>query len=128
MCARSYLAIAVAFILLLTTSGALVRFVLSRVAQQSIEAVAGADKPVETVKKRLEIGIIIGKCENILVLVLMILEAYTALAIVFTAKTVVRKEEIEKNSMYFLAGTMINVSYSVLIGFVLKMLLQLIKC
>jgi hypothetical protein len=93
-----------------------------------MEAVAGADKPEETVKKRLEIGIIIGKCENILVLVLMILEAYTALAIVFTAKTVVRKEEIEKNSMYFLAGTMINVSYSVLTGFVLKMVLKHIHC
>jgi hypothetical protein len=128
MCAPAYFAIALAFALLLLTSGALVRFVLSKVSQQSMEAVAGADKPAETVKKRLEIGIIIGKCENILVLVLMILEAYTALAIVFTAKTVVRKEEIEKNSMYFLAGTMINVSYSVLTGFVLKMVLKHIHC
>lgn len=129
MCPLSYLLIVAAFALLLLTSGSLIRFVLSKVAQQPIEEVAAADKPEgESVKKRLEIGIIIGKCENILVLVLMILEAYTALAIVFTAKTVVRKEEIEKNSMYFLAGTMINVSYSVLVGFVLKMLLPLIKC
>ena len=113
--------IASAFALLLATSGWLVRYVLSRVAQQTIEVVAGGDQPNEPVKKRLEIGIIIGKCENILVLILMILEAYTALAMV-------RKEEIEKNSMYFLAGTMINVSYSMLIGFVLKLLLPLIKC
>jgi tetrahydromethanopterin S-methyltransferase subunit B len=40
----------------------------------------------------------------------------------------VRKEEIEKNSMYFLAGTLINVSYSVLIGFIIKMILPLINC
>ncbi|RPD51452.1 hypothetical protein [Paracnuella aquatica] len=128
MCAVAYLIIVLAFALVLLTSGSVVRYILSKVAQQSIEAVAAADKPEESVQKRLEIGIIIGKCENILVLALMMLEAYTALAIVFTAKTMVRKEEIEKNSMYFLAGTMINVSYSVLIGFVVKMVLPLIKC
>ncbi len=128
MCARSYLAITAAFIVLLSTSGALVRLVLSKVAHQSLEAVAAADQPAEPVHKRLEIGNIIGKCENILVLVLMILDAYTALAIVFTAKTMVRKEEIEKNSMYFLAGTLINVSYSVLVGFIIKLLLPLIRC
>lgn len=128
MCPFAYLVILLAFALLLFTSGPVVRFILSQVAHQTLEVVAGADKPEESVKKRLEIGNIIGKCENILVLVLMILEAYTALAIVFTAKTMVRKEEIEKNSMYFLAGTMINVSYSVLIGFVVKMVLPHIKC
>ena len=42
-----------------------------------------------------------GKCENILILVFVILEAYTAIAIVITAKTMVRKEEIERDSMYF---------------------------
>lgn len=119
---------AAAFTLLLLTSGAVVRMVLSKVAQQSMEQVAGADKPEETVKKRLEIGSIIGKCENILILVFLILDAFTALAIVITAKTMVRKEEIEKNSMYFLAGTLVNVSYSVVVGFVLKMLLSNIKC
>lgn len=128
MCAAAYLSIVAAFSLLLSTSGAFIRYVLGRVSNQSMEAVASADAPGQPVKKRLEIGVIIGKCENVLVLILMILEAYTALAIVFTAKTVVRKEEIEKNSMYFLAGTMINVSYSMLIGFVLKMLLKHLNC
>jgi hypothetical protein len=60
--------------------------------------------------------------------VFVILEAYTAIAIVITAKTMVRKEEIEKNSMYFLAGTLLNVSYSVLVGFILKLILPLIHC
>ena len=101
MCFWSYLAIGAAFALLLLTSGAVVRMVLSRVAHQSIEDVAGADRPAETVKKRLEIGSIIGKCENILILVFLIMDAFTALAIVITAKTIVRKEEIEKLSQCF---------------------------
>jgi hypothetical protein len=55
------------------------------------------------------------------------LDAFTALALVVTAKTIVRKEEIEKNSMFFLAGTLINVSYSVLIGYSVKLLLATMK-
>ena len=69
------------------------------------------------------IGEVIGKCENVIILAFLVLEAYTAIAIVVTAKTIVRKEEIEKNSMYFLAGTLVNVGYSVMIGFILRMLL-----
>ena len=127
MCWISYIVIAGAFILLVTTSGRVINFVLQQVAHKPLEEVANEDAPKE-IEKRLEIGGIIGKCENILILAFLILEAYTAIAIVVTAKTMVRKEEIEKNSMYFLAGTLINVSYSVLMGFILKMLLPLIKC
>jgi len=127
MCWISYIIIAAAFLLLVGTSGRLINYVLQQVANKQLEEVAQEDAPAE-VQKRLNIGSIIGKCENILILAFLILEAYTAIAIVVTAKTIVRKEEIEKNSMYFLAGTMINVSYSVLIGFILKLVLPLIKC
>lgn len=127
MCWISFIVIAVAFVLLLTTSGKAVRLVLKSVTQKKLEEIAAEDKPAE-IEKRLDIGEIIGKCENILILAFVVLEAYTAIAIVITAKTMVRKEEIEKNSMYFLAGTLINVTYSVLIGFILKLVLPLIKC
>lgn len=127
MCWISYIVIAAAFLLLVSTSGRIISYVLQQVAQKGLEEAANEDAPKE-VQKRLNIGSIIGKCENILILAFLVLEAYTAIAIVVTAKTIVRKEEIEKNSMYFLAGTMINVSYSVLIGFIVKLLLPLIKC
>ncbi|HEX2535606.1 MAG TPA: hypothetical protein VHK69_17815 [Chitinophagaceae bacterium] len=123
-----YALVIVAFALLLGTSGRVIEYILEKVSHRQLEEVAGADTPEETTKRRLEIGAIIGKCENILILVFLILEAYTAIALVVTAKTIVRKEEIEKNSMYFLAGTMINVSYSVLVGFVLKLILQRLAC
>jgi bacterioferritin-associated ferredoxin len=127
MCWIQYIAIAAAFGILLLTSGKVVEAVLEKVTHKQIEEVAAEDKPAE-VKRRLEIGSVIGKCENIIILAFLILEAYTAIAIVVTAKTMVRKEEIEKNSMYFLAGTLVNVSYSVLMGFILKMVLPMIGC
>ena len=123
MCWTSYIAICTAFVLLLFTSGPAINGILQKVADKPMAEIAGEDKPVETVKRRLAIGEVIGKCENVIILAFLILEAYTAIAIVITAKTIVRKEEIEKNSMYFLAGTLVNVSYSVLIGFILRMLL-----
>lgn len=127
ICWIGYLAIAAAFALLLLTSGRVISFVLKTITRKNLEEAAADDKPAE-VEERIAVGNIIGKCENILILVFVILEAYTAIAIVITAKTMVRKEEIEKNSMYFLAGTLINVSYSVLVGFVLKLVLPLIRC
>jgi uncharacterized membrane protein len=127
MCWISYIVMAVAFAVLLLTSGKVISYVLQTITKKNLEEAADEDKPAE-LKERIAVGNIIGKCENILILVFVILEAYTAIAIVITAKTMVRKEEIEKNSMYFLAGTLINVSYSVLVGFILKLILPLINC
>jgi hypothetical protein len=127
MCWISYIVMAAAFILLLLTSGKVISYILKTITKKNLQQAANDDNPPE-VDERIAVGNIIGKCENILILVFVILEAYTAIAIVITAKTMVRKEEIEKNSMYFLAGTLINVSYSVGIGFILKLVLPLIKC
>lgn len=56
-------------------------------------------------------------------MIFMILEAYTALALVFAAKAIVRREDMSKNTLFFLAGTMINVTYSIMIGLILKILI-----
>lgn len=55
----------------------------------------------------------------------MLLDAYIALAIIFAAKTIIREEDIKKNSLYFLAGTMINVTYSIIIGAIIKGLISI---
>ena len=91
--------IIVGYLFLLATSGIIVRFILSRAEKGKI-----ADK------KEWDTGFIIGKCENILILTFMLLDAYIALAIIFAAKTIIREDDIKKNSLYFLAGTMINVT------------------
>jgi hypothetical protein len=71
-------------------------------------------------------GVIVGKCENLLIPTLILLDAYTALAIIFTAKTIVRAEDMKsENTLYFLAGTMINFTYSVSIGIIMKMIIYI---
>ncbi len=63
-----------------------------------------------TVEKRTgDTDFVVGKCENILILTFMLLGAYTALALVFAAKAIVRREDMRTNSLYFLAGTMVQV-------------------
>ena len=101
---------------LLGTSGKVVGLVLRRITP--------AEPAAQVSPEMLEVGRVIGKCENLLVLILMLLEAQTALAIIFTAKALVRKEDIARNSFFFLAGTMVNVTYSITVAFVLKLILQ----
>ena len=74
-------------------------------------------------------GRIIGKCENFLVISFILADALTGLALIFAAKTLPRKSKEEEDNLeltnYFLAGTLLNFSYSLLMGFVLKYVWQL---
>lgn len=106
--------IAGAYFVLLVTSGMVVNYILSKISGEPITQKIGKDAR--------DTGFIIGKCENLLILTFMILEAYTALALIFAAKTIVRKEDLNKNSLFFLAGTMVNVTYSITIGFLVRIL------
>jgi hypothetical protein len=124
-----YIVIVASYVFLTLTSGYLISFILKKISNKELEVIA-EEGSTEAEKKRktvFNVGNIIGKCENVLVLSFMLLDAYTAMALVVTAKTIVRKEEIEKNSLYFLAGTLINISYSVLIGFITKLVLKEIE-
>ena len=106
------------YLILLLTSGIVVKNILKMISQEDIIA--------NVEKKKRDAGFIIGKCENILLLTFVLVNQYTALAIIFTAKGIIRKEDIEKNSLFFLAGTLINVSYSVSIGLIVKIILKYI--
>lgn len=102
------------YILLLATSGRMVNYVLHSISGN------GVVEPSREVK---DTGYVIGKCENLLLLTFMLLDAFTAMALIFTAKAIVRAEDMKKQPLYFLAGTMGNVTYSIMIGFILKILL-----
>lgn len=106
--------IIVGYLLLISTSGHLVRFTLSQISHKGKNEIAKENK--------WDTGRIIGKCENILIITFILLNAYTALAIIFAAKTIIRKEDIEKNSLFYLAGNMVNVTYSIIFGVIIKLL------
>lgn len=60
-------------------------------------------------------GSLVGKCENVLVLTLVLVGAYTALAVLFAAKSIVRREDIDSgDTAYYVAGTLVNFTYSLL--------------
>jgi len=113
---KNIIVIAASYLFLLLTSGLVVTRVISGVMKEPLSS--------RVSKKTRDTGFVVGKCENILILTFMLLGAYTALALVFAAKAIVRREDMATNSLYFLAGTMINVTYSVIVGVTVKIMLQ----
>ncbi len=101
---------------LMATSGLVLRTVLRGVAKRDVEG--------ELKKEDRDTGVVVGKCENILIVALVLLGAYTALSIIFAAKAWVRHEDMSRNSLYFLAGTMVNVTYSLLFALGLRWVLE----
>ena len=57
-------------------------------------------------------GLLIGKCENILVVTLVLLDGLTAVALIFTAKSLIRRDAVA-DTEYLLGGTLVNVTYSI---------------
>lgn len=104
------------YFVLLGTSGKLVNYILSKILNVPLNT--------KITKEVIDTGFVVGKCENLLILTFMLLGAYTALALIFAAKTIVRSEDMKKNSLFFLSGTMINVTYSVIIGLIIKPLVE----
>ena len=74
--------------------------------------------------KIVDTGFLIGKCENLLAITLVLAEAYVALGLIFTAKTIVRLRKMEEFPEYYLTGTLVNFTFSILMGFLLKLLLS----
>jgi hypothetical protein len=69
-------------------------------------------------------GRAVGKVENVLILTLTLLGAYTALGLVFTAKSIVRYQDISSgNTTYYLTGSVANVTYSLVYGVALARVL-----
>lgn len=110
--------ILVGYVVLLGTSGYFTHYVL-RQAGMDIESTER-----ETLDVDRDTGTVIGKIENVLILTLMLLEAYTALGVIFAAKSLVRKSDMDTgDTSYYLTGTLANFTYSVVIGVVLQVVL-----
>ncbi|MBI3193443.1 MAG: hypothetical protein HYZ34_03125 [Ignavibacteriae bacterium] len=76
-----------------------------------------------TIKRKVEwkeAGTWIGLCEFVLIFLFVFLEEYTAIAIIFAAKELVRSEDIKRNPTYYLLGTLLNVTLSVLTALLFK--------
>ena len=108
--ADAFVSLAAGYGILLSTSGVVVRASLRY---------AGTESPEEDV----DTGRAVGKVENVLVFTLAVLGAYTALGLVFTAKSIVRWQDMSsENTTYYLTGTITNFTYSLLFAILFDVL------
>jgi len=104
------------YLITLATSGVVVHFFIGeRKKGHSAEASPPAG--------RVDLGMIIGKCENFLAISFIVAGEFTALALIFAAKSIVRMDAIKDDPEYYLGGTIVNFTYSVLAGLVIKQIL-----
>lgn len=94
---------AVAYALALVGSGPFVRHLLGQ---------AGYEIPPEETNP----GCVVGKLEDVLVVSLVIVEAYTALAVVFAARGIARVAKGSDRDTYFVVGTVANFTWALLVA------------
>ncbi|WP_435334562.1 hypothetical protein [Haloarchaeobius sp. TZWWS8] len=112
-------AILATYLLLVVTSGVVVRAAFSHAG---IEFGDDAERASQE-----DTGRSIGKLENVLVLTFMLMQAYTALGVIFAAKSIVRKSDMDAgDTSYYLTGTIANFAYSVVVGLALHVGLWLL--
>jgi hypothetical protein len=80
----------------------------------------GGDRP----KRFMDTGLIVGLCENFIIITLILINEIQSLALIFSAKTIVRYKGISENPQYYLAGTMVNFSYSVFMAFIIMFFIK----
>ena len=117
-----YAIITLGYLITLASSGLVVGFFIGPFKPESSSSL----ETEEVFQSRFNIGSIIGKCENFIALTLIITNNITGLALLFTAKSIVRSEDMKRDPRYYLAGTMVNFSYSVLMGFLIRVTLSIL--
>jgi hypothetical protein len=73
---------------------------------------------------RFDTSVLIGKCENILTVTFVLLGQETGLALIFTAKSFVRKDEIERDPGFFLGGTLVNLVWGIVVAGLARLLVR----
>ena len=88
-----------------------------------IQKVLVTEKPNDETRTRLRYGGRIGSLERIVSVVMMYLGQYAAIALVFTAKSVVRFKDFENRDFaeYYLYGTLMSVVTAVAVFALLKL-------
>jgi hypothetical protein len=107
---------------------------ISRLLKNSlIGNISETEKPTEVFKDEQGLGLAsagkwIGICERILILTFILLQQYTAIGFLMTAKSILRFSEKESNTQlkteYILVGSLVSFTSSVLIGILTKYALQ----
>lgn len=66
-------------------------------------------------------SMIVGKAENLLTLLFVLAGELTGIALLVAAKSLVRKEDIARDPGYFLGGTLVNLTWGLMMGLALRL-------
>lgn len=71
-------------------------------------------------------GMAIGIIERILILTFVLLNQYTAITIIFAAKSIARFNELKdrKISEYYLIGTLLSITFALITGIIVRFLIK----
>ena len=71
-------------------------------------------------------GLIIGVIERVLLLTFVLVDEYTAITIIFAAKSIARFNELKNRKMseYYLIGTLLSITFAMAIGIVTRYLVN----
>ena len=71
-------------------------------------------------------GMAIGIIERVMVLTFVLVDQYTAITIVFAAKSIARFNELEDRNMaeYYLIGTLLSITFALIIGIVTRLTIE----
>lgn len=113
-----------AYAITLALSGVLVRFfVLPRGSAKGKWPPAGEPPPGGWA--RFDPSAVIGKCENLITVTLVLTNNLAGLAVVFAAKSLVRSDAIKSNPGFYLGGTLVNLVWGLLVASLVRVLLTL---
>lgn len=106
----------------------LTSYLIKKIVLSSKKKPENEKETVTKTPKKSEIrdGYIIGKCENIIILSFILVGEVTGLALIFAAKNLARVKDIRDNAGFFLAGTMVNFTATLVIAYILKFILAYI--
>jgi len=117
------LAICIAYVVTLVLSTPIVTKFVSAQPSESERSENQSENQAHATEERRYLGNIIGKCENIIIVTLVLVHAETALALIFAAKALVRRQDIEQDPGYFLGGTLINFVWSLGVAMIARVLI-----
>lgn len=75
-------------------------------------------------KSFFDVGFFVGLFEDVIIITFVLLNQFMALALVFTAKTIVRASDIKEKPEYYLVGTLANFSTALLCALLIKFLID----
>lgn len=110
-----WLIVVLAYVLTITLSGPMVRFfVLPPGATSRWPPKGGMPPPGGW--PRFDPSAVIGKCENIVTVTLVLTGHVAGLALIFAAKSLVRSEAIKRDPGFYLGGTMVNLVWGLVVA------------